>query len=52
MSKFFEVISALCWLALLANKILSLWTDDAWVVVSAVLFALWALLYETRERKA
>ena len=51
MSKFFEVVSAVCWLALLVNKFLSLWSDDTWVIVSAVLFALWALLYEVRERK-
>lgn len=50
MSKFFEVLSAVCWLALLANKFFSLWADDTWVIVSALLFSLWALLYEVRGK--
>lgn len=51
MSTFFEVLSAVCWLALLVNQFVSLLDDNTWVVLSAVLFALWALLYEFRERK-
>jgi hypothetical protein len=51
MSKFFEVWSAICWLALAVNRFLSLGIDETWVIVSAVLFALWALLHEMRERK-
>ena len=51
MSKFFEVWSAICWLALAVNQFVTLWENDTWVITSAVLFALWALLHEMRERK-
>ena len=51
MSKLFEVLSAVCWLALLVNQFVPLWEDNTLALASAVLFALWALLYEIRERK-
>ena len=52
MSKFFEVLSAVCWLALLVSKFVPLLDDTTFMMASAVLFALWALLYEIRERNA
>ena len=51
MSKFFEVLSAVCWLALVGKQFVPLWEDNTLALASAVLFALWALLYEIRERK-
>lgn len=51
MSKFFEAIVALCWIAILANEVfLSLWADDTFVLATAVLSGLMAIVYEMRER--
>lgn len=51
MSKFLEIVVIVCWLALMANQLLALWADNTFVLATAVLAALLALLYAVRERR-
>ena len=51
MSKFLEIVVIACWLALAANQFLALWADNTFVLATAALAALLALLYEVRERQ-
>lgn len=52
MSKFLEAMAILLWVAAIVNAVfLALWRDNELVLWTALLFSLWALLYEVRERK-
>jgi hypothetical protein len=53
MSKVFEAFAIVLWFAAIVNALfLGLWRDNELVLWTALLFSLWAVLYEVRERKA
>ena len=53
MSKILEAFAIVLWVATMANVyFLDLWQNNDMVLWTALLFSLWALLYEVRERKA
>lgn len=51
MSKFLEIVTIVFWLMVIVGKAIDLWPDDSGLMLTAVLAALLALLYEVRERK-
>jgi LPS O-antigen subunit length determinant protein (WzzB/FepE family) len=51
MSKLLEAMAVLLWLAVIVNAVfLGLWRDNMVILWTALLFTLWALLYEARSR--
>ena len=52
LGRFFEFTAVVLWFLVVVNEVfLSLWGDNELVLWSALLFTLWALLYEMRDGK-